>query len=271
MVAWLLGCLVCVDRYDVESATEAVKVILALGYRIVKVDDDTADAAGLGDDLVDGTVVVEDSDGEMQLECVCRDVRQLCDAAYDMCSAFHHTRCVCVCACGPHSPMEILTYNPVPIDTHGVDLSPSLLALVELLARNVHEVWAAAKLKANWKCVAMLRLSLLARCRVATHGGAAACACSVCWLTRKPGILSCVVCACVLWCRYMPERAMATDPSGTPLAGSHTGKTSSMLVPYEFLTEKVRWRSALTTSTCTATALACTGEQLTFAFMVVVV
>lgn len=78
------------------------------------------------------------------------------------------------------------TYTPKPINTHGVDLSPELLALVELLARNVHEVWAAGKLAAKWK--------------------------------------------------YMPERAVADLPAGAAGAGN----TSSMLVPYEFLTEKVR-------------------------------
>ena len=37
--------------------------------------------------------------------------------------------------------------------------------------------------------------------------------------------------------KYMPERALADMPPGS----SVSAKTSSMLVPYEFLTEKVRW------------------------------
>ena len=41
-------------------------------------------------------------------------------------------------------------YTPAPLDTSGVSLSPSLLALTEQLAENTHEVWSALRLKQGW-------------------------------------------------------------------------------------------------------------------------
>ena len=42
-------------------------------------------------------------------------------------------------------------YTPQPIDTSKVKLSPDLLELTELLARNTHEVWATQRLVQGWK------------------------------------------------------------------------------------------------------------------------
>jgi len=42
-------------------------------------------------------------------------------------------------------------YTPQPIDTSKVKLSPDLLELTELLARNTHEVWATQRLAQGWK------------------------------------------------------------------------------------------------------------------------
>ena len=41
-------------------------------------------------------------------------------------------------------------YTPAPLDTEGVSLPPSLLALTEQLAENTHEVWSALRLKQGW-------------------------------------------------------------------------------------------------------------------------
>lgn len=41
-------------------------------------------------------------------------------------------------------------YCPKPIDTSNISLPPSLVPLMEFLARNTHEVWAAARLKNGW-------------------------------------------------------------------------------------------------------------------------
>jgi hypothetical protein len=43
-----------------------------------------------------------------------------------------------------------MSYQPRPIDTTGVVLSPDLLALTEQLAENAHEVWARARLAQGW-------------------------------------------------------------------------------------------------------------------------
>ena len=37
-------------------------------------------------------------------------------------------------------------YDPEPLDTSGVTLSPALAALLERLAENTHEVWAVDKM-----------------------------------------------------------------------------------------------------------------------------
>lgn len=42
-------------------------------------------------------------------------------------------------------------YNPNIIDTSDIELTPDLLALTEAMAKNVHNVWAAARLAEGWK------------------------------------------------------------------------------------------------------------------------
>lgn len=41
-------------------------------------------------------------------------------------------------------------YNPTPIDTSDVTLPNELLALIEQIAANVHDVWAAQRIKEGW-------------------------------------------------------------------------------------------------------------------------
>lgn len=41
-------------------------------------------------------------------------------------------------------------YLPLPIDTSRVELPATLLPLLEDLARNTHEVWAAQRIKDGW-------------------------------------------------------------------------------------------------------------------------
>lgn len=41
-------------------------------------------------------------------------------------------------------------YQPNPIDTSDVVLSPELTALTEKIAENVHDVWAASRIKEGW-------------------------------------------------------------------------------------------------------------------------
>lgn len=41
-------------------------------------------------------------------------------------------------------------YVPKPLDTSGVALPPSLAALLERLAENTHDVWAATRLAQGW-------------------------------------------------------------------------------------------------------------------------
>ena len=43
------------------------------------------------------------------------------------------------------------TYNPNPIDTSDVVLTPELLALTEKLAENTHDVWAKGRIEQGWK------------------------------------------------------------------------------------------------------------------------
>lgn len=43
------------------------------------------------------------------------------------------------------------TYNPKPIDTSDVVLSPELLALTEKLAENTHDVWAQGRIEQGWQ------------------------------------------------------------------------------------------------------------------------
>jgi hypothetical protein len=42
-------------------------------------------------------------------------------------------------------------YQPRPIDTTEVALSPDLLALTERLAENAHDIWAARRIAGNWR------------------------------------------------------------------------------------------------------------------------
>lgn len=42
-------------------------------------------------------------------------------------------------------------YNPKPLDTDSIVLSPDLNELVEVLAKNVHEVWADSRISQGWK------------------------------------------------------------------------------------------------------------------------
>lgn len=44
------------------------------------------------------------------------------------------------------------TYTPRPLDTSHIDLPESLSALLERLAENSHEVWAAQRIKEGWTC-----------------------------------------------------------------------------------------------------------------------
>lgn len=41
-------------------------------------------------------------------------------------------------------------YKPQPIDTKDVQLSDELNALVEIVAQNVHEVWAQSRIEQGW-------------------------------------------------------------------------------------------------------------------------
>ena len=43
-----------------------------------------------------------------------------------------------------------MTYQPKPIDTSHVTLSDELLRLIEKLAENNHDVWAARRLQEGW-------------------------------------------------------------------------------------------------------------------------
>ena len=42
------------------------------------------------------------------------------------------------------------TYTPKPLNTASVELTPALQALLEQLAENTHEVWAAQRIKDGW-------------------------------------------------------------------------------------------------------------------------
>lgn len=41
-------------------------------------------------------------------------------------------------------------YKPNPIDTSGVELSKEILDLTEMIAKNVHEVWALNRQSEGW-------------------------------------------------------------------------------------------------------------------------
>jgi len=42
------------------------------------------------------------------------------------------------------------TYTPKPLDTSAVQLPPSLTELLEKLAENTHDVWAATRIAQGW-------------------------------------------------------------------------------------------------------------------------
>jgi len=44
-----------------------------------------------------------------------------------------------------------MDYHPRPIDTSQIELPPDVVALVELLARNVHDRWADHRLAEGWR------------------------------------------------------------------------------------------------------------------------
>lgn len=43
-----------------------------------------------------------------------------------------------------------MTYRPAPVDTSAVALPPELAGLMETLARNTHEAWAAGRMAEGW-------------------------------------------------------------------------------------------------------------------------
>lgn len=43
-----------------------------------------------------------------------------------------------------------MTYQPKPLDTSDVHLSPNLMVLVEELAENIHDVWAKGRIAEGW-------------------------------------------------------------------------------------------------------------------------
>ncbi|MGH7707708.1 MAG: RyR domain-containing protein [Vulcanimicrobiaceae bacterium] len=47
--------------------------------------------------------------------------------------------------------MADAAYDPRPIDTAGVSLSPALERLVERLAENTHDLWAQQRLADGWR------------------------------------------------------------------------------------------------------------------------
>ena len=44
-----------------------------------------------------------------------------------------------------------MSYQPIPMDTSSVELTDDILELIELLARNTHEVWAQHRLADGWR------------------------------------------------------------------------------------------------------------------------
>lgn len=42
-------------------------------------------------------------------------------------------------------------YKPNPLDTSDIQLDRDLLALTELIAENVHDVWAEGRIRDGWK------------------------------------------------------------------------------------------------------------------------
>lgn len=46
-----------------------------------------------------------------------------------------------------------MKYTPNPMQTNDITLSDDLVALTELIAANVHDVWAAGRIKEGWSFV----------------------------------------------------------------------------------------------------------------------
>lgn len=46
--------------------------------------------------------------------------------------------------------MKPKSYIPKPMDTTGIELPEELKMLVEQMSKNVHEVWAATRIKQGW-------------------------------------------------------------------------------------------------------------------------
>lgn len=46
--------------------------------------------------------------------------------------------------------MNEKTYIPAPLSTEDIELSEDLTLLIEEMARNVHEVWSAGRIKDGW-------------------------------------------------------------------------------------------------------------------------
>ena len=44
-----------------------------------------------------------------------------------------------------------MKYQPQPIDTSGIRLSDEITSIAEVLAKNVHEVWAQKRISEGWK------------------------------------------------------------------------------------------------------------------------
>ena len=42
-------------------------------------------------------------------------------------------------------------YTPKPVDISDVELDSTLMELVEVMAKNVHEVWAETRIKDGWR------------------------------------------------------------------------------------------------------------------------
>lgn len=43
-----------------------------------------------------------------------------------------------------------MNYDPRPLDTSSIEIEPSLNALVEALAENVHDTWARGRMDQGW-------------------------------------------------------------------------------------------------------------------------
>lgn len=41
-------------------------------------------------------------------------------------------------------------YNPTPVDTSNIELPDELIKLTEMIAENVHDVWAAGRIAEGW-------------------------------------------------------------------------------------------------------------------------